>query len=433
MYDSFDEAVELASLTSALTSLPFESVLTDAPHAGLAVGPGMGKLQLFLLDSGENNIDGVYGNSLDRNVLYFASFFEVGAAPEGDNFVEVANFDLSIFGGDDGFAGPVLTGLAVLENSTFDLYAVQHFFDGTAAGTPDIPAGIMGLDIENEQVYDIAKFPGVRLEALGSSRERGSLFAVGLFEPDTPNPSNQYENLAVFEIDPRVEGQVFSLESGTIFEFSPYILNTWWGAAGNFNTQTGTYQGTGFSAATFDQVAQIGGAAITLDSESGRKPLLIGAFADVDSAGVPSNGFFLGFNPSAAGTPTDPYLMSLHSAGSNMPSALASAQEAAGTLAPVAEVTDPGPSGVDFDTIDFYFAHLSYSDEALGNGMLEQIFTKHFIETAQDPVFCAVDPLITSIETTLSNNANKTFGIGRTAYDLRNALAPEHPCGPALD
>lgn len=405
-----------------------ESVSASLPRnvvdGGLAVIKNdNGSARVFYLAGGTAD-SGATGAGIEANVLYSADFDLEGQTPSATTpFVQIADFNLGEFGGGNNGPGPVLAGLGFLDGQ---LYSAQRRFNGAPSNQADNPSRIVLIDFDTRggiagpSLSDVLELPGADLQSVTGANSRGTIFATGLVNPETPNGS-AYENLAVFEIDPRISG-------------SPYIRETFWGSAGDFNAGENTSFGPGFSPDINNDVEKVGGSAM-LDGK-----LVINAFSGVQSLnGQGQNGFFLTVNPdyyidassassrvgSIGGSPLD----ALNTGAGVTPIGFSGLDQASG-VAPPPRVLDDSAGGRDY-SIGTAFGQISYSGDALRSGVIQQVFRQRFIETSFDPVFCAIDPVIGQIPTALQNNVNKTQGIARTTYDLRNPLDPNHPCNCA--
>lgn len=386
---------------------------------GLAVSApdSEGRSVVFYLAGGDADAFGP-GAGTETNRL-FAGVIDLDDPTPSivESFVEIADFDLSD-NNVNGVPGPVMVGLGVVDEG---IYSAVRRFNGAPTNRPDQDSAIVGITfnrggsgtIGGAELDYLMELPNADLQTVTGAQSRGTIFAAGLVNPENPT-GNTFENLAIFEIDPRVPG-------------SPYIANTLWGQAGDFVPTSGTAISPDFNPAQFDRVAEIGGAAFT---SSG---LIVNAFADESVAGgsaADRDAFFLTVNPDAdrsrgTGGVTTSALTALAGGGGLGTIGMSGVQGVGNS--PGVPVLDNPAGGTDF-SIGSLFGRVSYSTEALRSGVLQQIYRQRFIETAQDPVFCAIDPVIGQIPGALQNNAGKTRGIARTTFDLRNPLPASHPC-----
>lgn len=397
-------AGETVPITNPATAIDGGLAVFSAPKAGPSF--------VFYLEGGTSD-SGAPGAGIAVNRLYAAEVDFNGETISVESpFSLVADFDLNEL--PNNTAGPVLSGLAAMNDG---LYVSQRRFNGGPSSQGDANTAIYQLNFDRggggsggPGLFNVLELPNADIHTIAGDTSRGSLFAVGLVTPE--NPRGGYDNLAVFEIDPRAD--------------SPYIKNTQWGAAGDFDVSAATNVGADFNSATQSQIAKIGGAAMT------NAGLVISAFASTDQFnGRGQNGFFITANPNHTtppglrGSTATSALNALNGGGGIATAGMSGI--GAQTISPPPFTLDNGPGGRDY-SMGFNFARVSYSSEALASGVIQQIFRQRFIETAQDPVFCSIDPVIGQIPGALGNNANKTEGIARTTYDLRHPLSEQHPC-----
>lgn len=390
------------------------------PDGGLAVvaGPNNNHFVYFLA-GGEADSNGIPGVGFETNRLYFGQVDYSGATPAVTSpFVQIADFELSD-NNNNAEPGPVLVGLASLDG---ELYTAQRRYNGAFAFRPDRDSAIIQIAFDRGSSSGggfafpayLMELPNADIHTVTGAQSRGSIFAAALVNPENAT-SNQYQNLAILEIDPRVSD-------------SPYIRNTFWGAAGDFNIGTNTTVGATFNPALHDQVAKVGGAAF---SSSGN--LVLNAFADLGTSGgnpADRNGFFLTVNPDrptarGPGGGSLSQLVALDGGGGMGTIGMSGVQGLGGSIPP--PTLDDSPGGRDY-SIGSLFGKVSYSGAALGSGVIQQVYRQRFIETSRDPVFCSIDGVIAQIPAALLANVNKTQGIARTTHALRHALEPGHPC-----
>ncbi len=300
----------------------------------------------------------------------------------------------------------VLTGLAVLDGV---LYANQS--KTTFSSNTKFPK-IVSID-PNARIPASTEVMDIRMhtKGLAASDRRGSLFAVGLYDGGALRPGapagdrgNTYQNLALWEIDPR----------------NKYVKNTWWGDAGDFNATAGTVNGVGFSLPTFPTVGHIG------DAATAGRYVVIAADVSFSAPGGAFNSFYITVNPDASGA-NSPFVVRRDTANGEDVRALAGEIETGFFPAPTVTLANPG-GGVDSTTINPLFAQTSYSSRSLRSGLLQAVYSAHFLATANNSAMCAGDAVFAQIPTALSNNAGKTNGIGRATFDLRNSLPVNHVC-----
>lgn len=300
----------------------------------------------------------------------------------------------------------VLTGLAVLDGV---LYANQS--KTTFSSNTKFPK-IVSID-PNARIPASTEVMDIRMhtKGLAASDRRGSLFAVGLYDGGSLRPGapagdrgNTYQNLALWEIDPR----------------NKYVKNTWWGDAGDFNASSGTVNGVGFSLTTFPTVGHIG------DAATAGRYVVIAADVGFSAPGGAFNSFYITVNPDASGA-NSPFVVRRDTANGEDVRALAGEIETGFFPAPTVTLANPG-GGVDNTTINPLFAQTSYSSRSLRSGLLQAVYSAHFLATSNNSAMCAGDAVFAQIPTALSNNAGKTNGIGRATFDLRNSLPVNHVC-----
>lgn len=298
----------------------------------------------------------------------------------------------------------VLTGLAVLDGT---LYAARSktVFSGNVSGPRIVSIDPNARIPMSTDVMDIRMFT----KALASSDLRGSLFAAGLYD-GTGTRGNTYSNLALWEIDPR----------------NKYVKNTWWGQNGDFNAGANTVDGAGFSTTAFPSIAHLGDAATV-----GRY-VVISADVGFTAPGGAFNSFYITVNPDASGA-ANPFVARRDTGNGEDIRALTGNGESVNFAAPPVALIDPGPSGIDNTSINPLFAQTSYSARALQSGLIRSVYEAHFLATSANAASCqATAVFTTNLPAALAANAGKTSGIGRTTYDLRNPLAPGHPCEGAV-
>ncbi|MFM9958772.1 MAG: hypothetical protein ACKVZJ_11915 [Phycisphaerales bacterium] len=390
--------------------------LVDGGLAFLAPN-AQGQAFVFFLAGGDADSGGP-GAGRETNRLYRGTIDIDDPTPTVvQPFIEVADFSLNDISANNQ-PGPVMAGLGVLDER---LYTAVRRFNGAPFNQGDQNSAILSIEFNRgsasgpggANVNFLMELPGADMQTLTGAETRGSIFAAGIVNPEDAT-NNAYQNLAVFEIDPRVDG-------------SPYIRNTLWGAAGDFVTNAGTTVSPDFNPTQFDRVAELGGAAFLNDR------LILNAFADEGTPGgsaAARNAFFLTIDPDATdlrgpGGVTISSLTALAGGGGLGTSGM-SAVQGVGQSAGLPTL-DSSTGGTDF-SVGTLFGRVSYSTQALQSGVLQQIYRQRFIETSIDPVFCSIDPVIGQIPGALLNNANKTRGIARTTFDLRNPLPTNHPC-----
>ncbi|MEZ6209798.1 MAG: hypothetical protein R3B46_00915 [Phycisphaerales bacterium] len=390
------KAIEISLVppnTAAIDNLPDYHI-----DGGYAARDAAGDaIELLYLDGGNAYSDGEIG-IIQYNNLYARTLNATAGISSG--FSLIGNFDT---GSGDGTPGPVLTGLATMGAT---IYATRHEYD-------NIESALVRLNTSNNTITTFAEFPGASVQAAATAPDIGALYLAGLYAAATPNPAARYNNLFLMSIDPRTTAVGGSP--------SPLILDTFWGQAGDFAIRTGTAQGQGFSVGTFDQVERVNG--LAYDGHF----LQLGAFAGSDGA-EGRDAFFITYHPDATNSQLDPHITALDVSFSAGIAGLATAAE--GVIPSTSHsIIDPQDGQVDLVTINSFFARLSYTDEALSSGLIQDIFTEHFIATADNPVGCANSALISMIPGALSDNAGLANGIGRTAFQLRNGLPAGDPCG----
>jgi len=238
----------------------------------------------------------------------------------------------------------------------------------------------------------------VLFRSIGATNSRGA-FVAGFLDSSS---GNLYSDLVLFQFDPR----------------NGYVMNSWWGGNGDFEPGTNANIEPGFSFATHDQFERIGGVSVEDDGF-----VSIVGFGDVHANGIEADPFFLSFDVDAG------LVDEIGTTGqAGHPIGISSIDEGMGEAFQMQTLMPVGTIDLDIAGINLAFARVAYSPQALQSGAIETIFTQHFIETAQDPVFCAIDSLVSMVPSELLRNANFQSGIGRTAYHLRNGLPANHPC-----
>lgn len=387
----------------------------NVPDGGLSlVDAGNGNAVMFYMAGGTADANGVQGNGFETNQLFAGLVNLNGTTPTLLMPLElIADFDLSD-NSSNNVPGPVFSGLAHLDGS---YYTAQRHYNGSFANRPDQESAIIELFAgglrpgERGAPFDyLMELPGADIFTVTGAQSRGSIFAAASVVPEDIT-SNRFESLALFEIDPRVQG-------------SPYIKNTMWGGAGDFNVGAQTVLSADFNSAVYNNVAKATGAAF-IDNK-----VVISAVTDlVPAGGNPSgaNPFFLTVNPDAnLGTPGATALAAANTA-SGLGATGMSVLQGVGTAPAPVVVDDANSLNVDY-SIGVNFGRVSYSTNALRSGVIQQVYRQRFIATSIDPILCSVDAVIGQIPGALQANAGKKNGIARTTYDLRNPLATNHPC-----
>lgn len=298
----------------------------------------------------------------------------------------------------------VLTGLGVLGG---ELYASRSRYEFNAV---QMDPAIARINISTAQSIDVMAL-GMTTKGLAASDRRGSLFAAGLYDGmGSPRGAggtrgNSYDNLALWEIDPR----------------NKYVKNTWWGFNGDFNFSASTIQDASYSQASFPTIGHIG------DVASVGRHVVISA--DVSfTGGEAFNSFYITVNPDGTGSTSNPFVARLAGGNGEDVRALAGELEASSffTAAPVPLMNPAG--GVDNTSINPLFAQTAYSQRALNSGLIQAVYSAHFLATSNSAAVCQGDAVFSQIPTALANHVNQVNGIGRATFDLRNPLASNHPC-----
>lgn len=301
---------------------------------------------------------------------------------------------------------PVLTGLAFYADGLEGLLGVTR---GSIVSGKQ--SRLVGINQATGTLRDVMNFTFDLGGALASAHDRGVVFLTGQVSPlpGMPPSTNFLMNQAVIAFDPR--------------PISLYVQNTWWGSGGSFQVTPDTSVAPTLDVSKLVSTQDFTGAAY----DAGRLTLTGRAGTSTPGQAVD---FELVFNPGATGATGDPRITKIGPSKGN----IVGLSEISNGVPIAPPVLDASPGGIDTTTINAIFARMAYSPQALQSGAIQAAFTRHFVNTAINPAACFNDPLVAMIPQKLLQNANKTFGIGRTSFDLRNPggnpLPPAHPCSP---
>ncbi len=410
-------------------------------EGGLTTRESSGVVQDRLLYGGYTDVEVTNGVSSEIVVAY-NEVYEIDTENSEPSWTLLGKFlppvDGRMDSGGDFWAGgdaymggewPLLTGLSALDD---DDYAISHDARIFRLHYPN--PGQSGGSYEGT-LETVADLRWDRGGALATAESRGSLFAVGQFEgTDLPVRQGAFASLSdmvVYELDPR----------------NSFVKDTWWGFNGDFEAGLATSWGTfdSWQGPRPTEVISLDGAAWVSGGDSGTLVISGDFMFDVDGDGVQSRAkgkgkrtkhhnisrdfsdhAFLSINIAADGSTRNPYLMRIDfndGTGYSDSGWIGLASRADDTSA-----SAPGPAhlgaptgDVDFDTLGVNFSKISYTQDALRTGALQQVFASEFAKSV--PGFTKQELLSNPLlEQALQQFVGQENGIAQASAFLQNAL-----------
>jgi hypothetical protein len=94
---------------------------------------------------------------------------------------------------------------------------------------------------------------------------------------------------------------------------------------------------------------------------------------------------------------------------------------------PRGPMSDPGPGGIDRNTIDPLFADVAYTQSALDSGAVQALFLDAFLRSAQDPMGCVNSNLMSMVGPTLQARVEQTIRASASSALPATACSSKRP------
>lgn len=233
---------------------------------------------------------------------------------------------------------------------------------------------------------------------LAGDNARGTVYVVGSL-PGSSFGLGSGQQFIIAEVDPR----------------SNYLSRAWSNEGGALQATGGTqFLNSGIELSKLNQVTGLAMAGDTL--------VITGKTSD-------GKMLVLQYNPSAAGTKSDPYLKRVRIDAKQ----LFAAGSFNNVSVPPAASLDKPSREIETSDINQTWAYMGYSSQAVQSGVAGQMARSQVLAFARDPQGCINSGALAQLQNILPQYTNQVGGFGQTVGQFRDNLRnvdPDHPCLP---